>query len=363
MARNTSSEAVYEANADWLEATGGLRLADVLSVHDAIHDPTKTQVTLSTGHTLPVVVSANGCRRVDMVVDPGARPKGRCKLMAQNLKTGSKAAQRASQGAAISHIIPLDAQGRHTAAQYSHDWGMVEEGKLAKHCRAVLNAQDVASATGKRAEPPPKRRKVDAAPRRFLNCPIAEKGAAKALGAKWDAAQRKWFVPEGLEMAPFVRWDPTAPTPTPSPTAPSAADGSTSAAGGSTPEAGDFTPVDPNQANPALAAGRAMREATGATYRGNVPGVNVPLQEWLGQRYFDLSNMGGFGIEDMSAEDTWERRALEMAFAGYKRWLQKGASDQEAADNFNGLLALAVEERKREAQPQAGSRQAPVLVD
>ena len=107
-----------------------------------------------------------------------------------------------------------------------------------------------------------------------------------------------------------------------------------------------------------------MREATGATYRGDVPGVNVPLQEWLGQRYFDLSNMGGFGIEDMSAEGTWERRALEMAFAGYKRWLQNGASDQEASmDYFNGLLALAVDERKREAQAQAGSRQAPVLVD
>ena len=99
MARNTSSEAVYEANADWLEATGGLRLADLLSVHDAIFDLTKNRVTLSTGLNLPVVVSANGCRRVDMVVDPDARPKGRCKLMAQNLKTGSKAAQRALGGA------------------------------------------------------------------------------------------------------------------------------------------------------------------------------------------------------------------------------------------------------------------------
>ena len=334
MARNTSSEAVSEANADWLEATGGLRLADLLSVHDAIHNLSKKQVTLSTGLTLPVVVSANGCRRVDMVVDPDARPKGRCKLMAQNLKTGSKAAQRAGEGAQISHIIPLDAQGRHTAAQFSHDWGMVEDGKLAKHCRAVLNAQDAASATGKRAEPPPKRRKLDAAPRRFLNCPIAEKGAAKALGAKWDAAQRKWFVPEGLAMAPFARWDPTAQ---------SAADGSTPAVDGS-------TPVDPNQVNPALAAGRAMREATA-------------------DEYFDPSNMGGFGIEDMSEEGSEERRALETAFAGYQRWLQKGASDEEAADYFNGLLALATDERKREAQLQAGSgttsgtRQTPVLVD
>ena len=120
-----------------------------------------------------------------------------------------------------------------TAAAYSHDWGMIEEGKLAKHCRAVLNAQDVALATGKRAEPPPKRGKLDAAPRRFLNCPIAEKDAAKALGAKWDAAQRKWFVPEGLAMAPFARWDPTAPS-----------------AAGSTPAADESTLVDPNQVDP-----------------------------------------------------------------------------------------------------------------
>ena len=56
---------------------------------------------------------------------------------------------------------------------------------------------------------------------------------------------------------------------------------------------------------------------------------------------------------------------MQTASAGYESWLQKGASDQEAADYFNGLLALAVDERKREAQAQAqaGSRQAPVLVD
>ena len=135
-------------------------------------------------------------------------------------------------------------------------------------------------------------------------------------------------------MAPFARWDPTAQ---------SAADGSTPAVDGS-------TPVDPNQVNPALAAGRAMREATA-------------------DEYFDPSNMGGFGIEDMSEEGSEERRALETAFAGYQRWLQKGASDEEAADYFNGLLALATDERKREAQLQAGSgttsgtRQTPVLVD
>ena len=28
----------------------------------------------------------------------------------------------------------------------------------------------------------------------YLNVPYAEKDAAKALGAKWDAAKKKWYV-------------------------------------------------------------------------------------------------------------------------------------------------------------------------
>ena len=91
------------------------------------------------------------------------------------------------------------------------------------------------------------------------------------------------------------------------------------------------------------------------------------MREAKAGEYFDPSNTGGFSIEDMSEEGTEERRALETAFAGYQRWLQKGASDEEAVDYFNGLLALATDERKREAQLQAGTtsgtRQTPVLVD
>lgn len=40
----------------------------------------------------------------------------------------------------------------------------------------------------------------------YLTVDYKEKDAAKALGARWDAAQRQWFVPEGRDLAPFAAW-------------------------------------------------------------------------------------------------------------------------------------------------------------
>ena len=40
----------------------------------------------------------------------------------------------------------------------------------------------------------------------YLSVPFAQKDEAKALGAKWDAALKQWFVPHGLDAAPFERW-------------------------------------------------------------------------------------------------------------------------------------------------------------
>ena len=79
--------------------------------------------------------------------------------MAQNTSKASKAAQRALQGAQITHILPLDAHGRHTPAQLSADWGCIEDGRLTKNCAAVLNAASVAAATGKAVAEPKKRKR------------------------------------------------------------------------------------------------------------------------------------------------------------------------------------------------------------
>lgn len=40
----------------------------------------------------------------------------------------------------------------------------------------------------------------------MLKVPFAEKDEAKQLGARWDAKQKKWYVPLGTDLAPFSRW-------------------------------------------------------------------------------------------------------------------------------------------------------------
>ena len=40
----------------------------------------------------------------------------------------------------------------------------------------------------------------------LLKVPFAEKEAAKALGAKWDATKKKWYVPHGVDVQLFSRW-------------------------------------------------------------------------------------------------------------------------------------------------------------
>lgn len=44
--------------------------------------------------------------------------------------------------------------------------------------------------------------------RTFLTVSYREKDAAKALGARWDNLERKWYVPAGLQLAPFAAWLP-----------------------------------------------------------------------------------------------------------------------------------------------------------
>ena len=40
----------------------------------------------------------------------------------------------------------------------------------------------------------------------LLNVPFAEKDQAKALGARWNAAKKRWYVPEGISAAAFAKW-------------------------------------------------------------------------------------------------------------------------------------------------------------
>lgn len=41
-----------------------------------------------------------------------------------------------------------------------------------------------------------------------LVTPFAEKDAVKALGARWDAAKKCWYIADGADVTPFMRWIP-----------------------------------------------------------------------------------------------------------------------------------------------------------
>jgi hypothetical protein len=40
----------------------------------------------------------------------------------------------------------------------------------------------------------------------YLNVPFEEKDEAKAKGARWNRETKKWFIPKGWAIAPFIRW-------------------------------------------------------------------------------------------------------------------------------------------------------------
>ena len=44
------------------------------------------------------------------------------------------------------------------------------------------------------------------AARTYLHVPYTEKDAAKALGARWDRKEQAWYVPPGVDSAPFAAW-------------------------------------------------------------------------------------------------------------------------------------------------------------
>ena len=41
-----------------------------------------------------------------------------------------------------------------------------------------------------------------------LVTPFAEKDAVKALGARWDAAKKVWYIVDVQDLSPFMRWIP-----------------------------------------------------------------------------------------------------------------------------------------------------------
>ncbi|MFZ2295096.1 MAG: DUF5710 domain-containing protein [Polaromonas sp.] len=42
-----------------------------------------------------------------------------------------------------------------------------------------------------------------------LVTPFAEKDAVKALGARWDASKKIWYITDVADLTPFSRWIPS----------------------------------------------------------------------------------------------------------------------------------------------------------
>ena len=45
-------------------------------------------------------------------------------------------------------------------------------------------------------------------PETYLQTAYKDREHVKGLGARWDAARKQWYVPEGRDLAPFVSWLP-----------------------------------------------------------------------------------------------------------------------------------------------------------
>jgi len=46
----------------------------------------------------------------------------------------------------------------------------------------------------------------------ILKVPFNEKDQAKSLGARWNAESKNWYVPQGIDTAPFEKWLTGSPT-------------------------------------------------------------------------------------------------------------------------------------------------------
>lgn len=44
-----------------------------------------------------------------------------------------------------------------------------------------------------------------------LKVPFKEKDEAKSFGARWNPGGKHWYIPEGVDVAPFEKWMTDAP--------------------------------------------------------------------------------------------------------------------------------------------------------
>jgi len=150
------------------------------------------------------------------------------------------------------------------------DISAAKEARKALEARAFVAAEQ-AKTSQRDAEQPKAAQRAASGERQFINVPFKEKDEAKQLGARWDRKKQSWYVPAGVDAAPFAKWAQGAATaavePRKAQEAPQAHAGGQKAAT-APQEARQYLAVPYEQRNAAKAAGALWDKAAKSWYAG-----------------------------------------------------------------------------------------------
>lgn len=112
--------------------------------------------------------------------------------------------------------------------------------------------------------------------RTYINVPYREKDEAKGLGARWDRQQQSWFVPPGVDTAPFAKWSQGAVQEATTQQRPQQEQGQTQTAG----QQKQYLAVPYGERGAAKAAGAQWDKAAKSWYVG-AKGDMERLSRWM----------------------------------------------------------------------------------
>ncbi|KXU36507.1 hypothetical protein AXE65_04870, partial [Ventosimonas gracilis] len=104
--------------------------------------------------------------------------------------------------------------------------------------------------------------------RHYLKTAFKDREQVKKLGAKWDAAEKLWYVPEGIDQAAFAKWPQTTPQQAKAERAQNAPQASQAQAPQATPAKRHYLAVPFERKDEAKAAGARWDKAAKAWYAG-----------------------------------------------------------------------------------------------
>lgn len=144
----------------------------------------------------------------------------------------------------------------------------------------------------------------------FLTVDFSQNSAVKALGAKWDARARKWYVPAGLDLAPFGNWLPAETKTSDSALAASASPASSLAPSTSSR---DSLPAQ-RRGKPLSELLAGVKDAVARAFRsGEWTIVDVVQANVKGHVYLELAERDGSGVVLAKANAMiWQSVAAEV---------------------------------------------------